>query len=136
MHKAVRANLVRVKHGNRCRSREFRGSFCRFMFALSESLSTSFMRAQTHTKLNACNCRQKLLELCVDTVYVLTCACCSFQKWYISMYISRNQDQQRNQLHNIVDFWAVVLDTVCSRPWCPFAAGIAHTLHGTTQSQH
>ncbi len=48
------------------------------------------------------------------------------------MYIlSRNQEQQQNQLHNIVDFWAVVLHTICSRPWCPFAAGAPHTLHTT-----
>ncbi len=49
------------------------------------------------------------------------------------MSISGNQEQHQNQLHNIVDFWAVVSYTICSRPWCPFAAGVAHTLHGTQQ---
>ena len=92
--------------------------------AKTQKYHKHFMQAQTHTKSRACSCRQKFIDC------VLTCACCNLQT-NVCVYVSRNQEQHWNQLHHIVEFLAVLSDTICSRPWCPFAAGVAHALHGT-----
>ena len=94
--------------------------------AKTQKYHKHFMQAQTHTKSRACSCRQKFIDC------VLTCACCSLQtNVCVHVIMSRNQEQHWNQLRHIVEFLAVLSDTICSRPWCPFAAGVAHTLHGT-----